>query len=113
MKCENCGSDRTYEALKGQHKGLYCKDCGQWQKWVQQDDLGKSVVFCGKYKGKRLDDISLRSLDSYLAWIEGIKSPGEALLKQSKIFARYLAQEEVARELEVEIAERGMVWSKQ
>lgn len=37
-KCK-CGS-KNFKGLKTKnHTGLYCKDCGKWQKWLNKDDI--------------------------------------------------------------------------
>lgn len=32
--CKKCGSNNTYKNPKGQHIGLYCKNCNKWIKWI-------------------------------------------------------------------------------
>jgi hypothetical protein len=40
--CKKCGSLTLYQEQKGQHLGLYCKDCGAWIKWVSQGNTCKT-----------------------------------------------------------------------
>lgn len=35
-RCKYCGSDNLYEQPRPPHLGLYCKDCGSFQKWIKQ-----------------------------------------------------------------------------
>ncbi len=37
--CGRCGSTSLYTETKGKNVGLYCGDCGAWQKWVTKDEL--------------------------------------------------------------------------
>lgn len=34
-----CGSTDLFIEENGQHKGLYCSDCGKWIQWLGKDDL--------------------------------------------------------------------------
>lgn len=36
-KCKYCDSEELYEEPKPPHIGLYCGECGRFQKWVKQD----------------------------------------------------------------------------
>ena len=37
-KCK-CGSDKLFVEIQGQRKGLYCGECGRWQKWITKQEL--------------------------------------------------------------------------
>lgn len=37
MNCKYCNSENLYQEQKSIHIGLYCKDCGRFQKWIKQD----------------------------------------------------------------------------
>jgi len=36
--CQKCGSIEPFIEIKGTAKGLYCSDCGAWQKWLGKDE---------------------------------------------------------------------------
>ena len=37
--CKKCGSNLMFIETKGNNTGLYCGDCGLWQKWLSKDEL--------------------------------------------------------------------------
>ena len=37
--CKKCGSISLHTEVKGNNTGLYCDDCGAWQKWIGKDEL--------------------------------------------------------------------------
>lgn len=37
--CKKCGSTSLHTEVKGNNTGLYCNDCGTWQKWLGKDEL--------------------------------------------------------------------------
>jgi len=37
--CRKCGSTSLHTEVKGNNTGLYCDDCGVWNKWVGKDEL--------------------------------------------------------------------------
>lgn len=37
--CKKCGSVALHTEVKGNNTGLYCDDCGAWQKWLGKDEL--------------------------------------------------------------------------
>ena len=37
--CKKCGSADLYTEVKGTNTGLYCSDCGAYQKWLGKDEL--------------------------------------------------------------------------
>ena len=37
--CSKCGSVDLYTEVKGTNTGLYCSDCGAYQKWLGKDEL--------------------------------------------------------------------------
>lgn len=63
--------------------------------------LDEYVVCIGKYKGKKLEEIPLKELDSYLGWIDTQQNIGVALLELRGILMQYL--EHYADELEKEL----------
>ena len=36
--CKKCGSTDLYTETKGNNTGLYCSDCGAWQRWLGKDE---------------------------------------------------------------------------
>lgn len=39
--CKKCGSTSLHTEVKGNNTGLYCDDCGAWQRWLGKDELRK------------------------------------------------------------------------
>ena len=37
--CKKCGSISLHTEVKGNNTGLYCDDCGAWQRWLGKDEL--------------------------------------------------------------------------
>lgn len=37
MVCK-CGSKEFYKNKVGEHVGLYCSECGRWQKWLGKEE---------------------------------------------------------------------------
>lgn len=37
--CKKCGSLDLHTEVKGSNTGLYCSDCGAYQKWLSKDEL--------------------------------------------------------------------------
>lgn len=38
-KCNKCGSDKLFVEIQGKRRGLYCGECGKWQKWITKEEL--------------------------------------------------------------------------
>ena len=38
VKCKKCGSDIMFTKIKGNNTGLYCHECGAWQKWLSKNE---------------------------------------------------------------------------
>lgn len=39
IKCDKCGSPHLEVQLKGNHKALYCRDCGSFVRWVRRNEI--------------------------------------------------------------------------
>lgn len=37
--CKKCGGASLHTEVKGSNTGLYCDDCGAWQRWLGKDEL--------------------------------------------------------------------------
>lgn len=37
--CKKCGSEELFVEIQGSRRGLYCGNCGTWQKWINKDEL--------------------------------------------------------------------------
>ena len=37
--CKKCKSTSLHTEVKGNNTGLYCDDCGAWQRWLGKDEL--------------------------------------------------------------------------
>lgn len=38
QKCNKCGSSSLFTKQRGSNIGLYCKNCGAWQKWLNKNE---------------------------------------------------------------------------
>lgn len=47
--CNKCGSSKLFVEIQGQRKGLYCGECGKWQKWITKQELQVA-----KFKGLKI-----------------------------------------------------------
>lgn len=39
FKCRKCESENLFTEKSGNNIGLYCSNCGAWQKWLGKDEL--------------------------------------------------------------------------
>lgn len=39
IECKNCKSKNLFVEIQGNRRGLYCGDCGKWQKWITKEEL--------------------------------------------------------------------------
>lgn len=60
--CRKCGNIDLFIKINGTQVGLYCSDCGAWQKWLSKDE-------------QRLVE----------QWIEHVKSEKKQMITESKI----------------------------
>lgn len=47
--CNKCGSNKLFVEIQGQRRGLYCGECGKWQKWITKQELQ-----IAKFKGIKI-----------------------------------------------------------
>ena len=38
-KCDKCNSSNLFVEIQGNRRGLYCGECGKWQKWITKQEL--------------------------------------------------------------------------
>lgn len=38
-RCRKCNSNDLFVEIQGQRRGLYCRQCGKWQKWITKEEL--------------------------------------------------------------------------
>lgn len=38
-KCNKCNSDKLFVEIQKDRCGLYCGECGKWQKWITKQEL--------------------------------------------------------------------------
>lgn len=50
--CKKCGSVSLHTEVKGNNTGLYCDDCGAFQKWLGKDEL-RAFEYANKSRGLR------------------------------------------------------------
>lgn len=65
--CRKCGSTSLHTEVKGNNTGLYCDDCGAWQRW-----LGKDALRAFEYS---MREATKEEKDSVNKYIESISKP--------------------------------------
>ena len=48
-KCSKCESESLFVEIQGNKRGLYCGNCGKWQKWITKEELQVA-----KFKGLKI-----------------------------------------------------------
>lgn len=48
-KCDKCNSGQLFVEIQGTRRGLYCGNCGKWQKWITKQELQ-----IAKFKGIKI-----------------------------------------------------------
>ena len=48
-KCVKCGSKKLFVEIQKERRGLYCGECGIWQKWITKQELQ-----IAKFKGIKI-----------------------------------------------------------
>ena len=70
--CPHCGKNNSSPfstTMKDHHKGLWCKHCGKWIKWLKQNNPWQEFVMpLGKYKGVKLGNL-IETEPMYCEWI--------------------------------------------
>lgn len=56
--CKKCGGISLHTEVKGNNTGLYCDDCGAFQKW-----LGKDELRAFNYKRSKKDDSTMQEFN--------------------------------------------------
>ena len=39
LNCNKCNSKNLFVEIQGNRRGLYCGECGKWQKWITKEEL--------------------------------------------------------------------------
>lgn len=39
INCIKCNSKKLFVEIQGDRRGLYCGECGKWQKWITKEEL--------------------------------------------------------------------------
>lgn len=48
-KCNKCNGEILFIEIQGTRRGLYCGNCGKWQKWITKQELQ-----IAKFKGYKI-----------------------------------------------------------
>lgn len=48
-KCNHCNSEKLFVEVKNNRRGLFCAECGKWQKWITKPELQ-----IAKYRGYKI-----------------------------------------------------------
>lgn len=79
--CKKCGSISLHTAVKGNNTGLYCDDCGAFQKWLGKDKL-RAFVYSMREATKEENE----AVDEYIKSIS--KPTGYNMYDDSTIIER-------------------------
>lgn len=76
--CKKCGSVALHTEVKGNNTGLYCDDCGAFQKWLGKDEL-RAFEYANKSRGLRAtaklydeEFVNNEVIDKLYRFIDGI-----------------------------------------
>lgn len=76
--CKKCGSIALHTEVKGNNTGLYCDDCGAFQKWLGKDEL-RAFEYANKSRGLRAtaklydeEFVNNEVIDKLYRFIDGI-----------------------------------------
>jgi len=74
--CKKCGSISLHTEVKGNNTGLYCDDCGAFQKWLGKDELrafnhAKSI----KEINHNMRDVAPEERESVDGYVKSISKP--------------------------------------
>ena len=69
MVCK-CGSTKFFTKANGTQTGLYCAECGKWQKW-----LGKSEVQVFEHQADDLYGRLLRRINESAIKVSTVRTP--------------------------------------
>ena len=66
--CKKCYCESHYTKENKVHTGLYCSNCDSWITWIPKY-VGDYVLWFGKFKDKKLNEISRIELESYYKYM--------------------------------------------
>lgn len=88
MTCK-CGSTKFFTKANGTQTGLYCAECGKWQKW-----LGKSEVRVFEHQADDLYGRLLRRINESAIKVSTVRAPHQYMTAVgTKELARILQEE--------------------
>lgn len=65
MECRKCHSKNLFTKEKGTQTGLYCEECGAWQKWVPKKELATVIDILEAQKIQKTEPEQKQNLDEY------------------------------------------------
>jgi len=66
FECKACGCDESIERMKGEHLGVYCKECDKWDSWKSQGNPKTSEEYRNEYLDKQ------PATDSQISYIKNL-----------------------------------------
>lgn len=76
IECKNCKSKNLFVEIQKDKRGLYCGECGKWQKWLTKEELQickfNDIKIINKIDTKdiKVTDEKINELDSLILQIE-------------------------------------------
>lgn len=61
--CRKCGSAEMFIKVNGTQVGLYCADCGAWQKWLGKDERRLAEEWIDYVKSRKADEHKEKTRD--------------------------------------------------
>jgi len=81
ISCKHCGYSGTPLISKnGPHLSAYCPECSAYIKHMPKEVKTDFVFYFGKYKGKKLTELTTPQDAQYLHWL--LQSEAGTMLKQ-------------------------------
>jgi hypothetical protein len=87
MNCTYCNSEALHLKKLDDKTGLYCTDCGRWQKWVSQEELDFVLKQLERKKNERV--IDARDVKRVLETYRSYKIKHQALSDEIYYYNKY------------------------
>jgi hypothetical protein len=95
MECKKCQYNEFEERKVNMHVGLYCKNCGTWQKFVKQHNTDKTA---NQYKIEYMEkQLPTKKQLWYIKEVVKYKGIVQNKWEASQIIDSYIAEQELGQ----------------
>lgn len=108
MFCKKCGSVSVRMDSKGTQIGLYCKDCGQWIKWVSKKDVEEVEQYI-KLNEELLEGITVEEASKLEVIETTFVNKNKDIKNIIEGLERFLSQKEYEYEIDEEEKTKGII----